>query len=232
MYDKSHEQDSKGRELGRNGSLTYQFGKAVSQISQDADRVDATFSDGYRRCFDVVVAAYGQSSRTRVLVSHQEASDTTYKSLEVDAAYYSIPRTEDFYAHEVVQVKMKQPYKGCVVLLGDAGYCPSPFTGMGTTGRLISAYVPAGELARHGSNVGTALQNYQALMPTPINKCQKMPGLIPGAFFPSSRLGLWTLHNAMWATSTVQQIARLPSPGPKSGRQLPEYPELKLASSS
>ncbi|KAG9186739.1 hypothetical protein G6011_09847 [Alternaria panax] len=47
----------------------------------------------------------------------------------------------DFYATEIGQVKMPEQnlHRNRVVLLGDAGYCPSPFTGMGTTLSLIGA---------------------------------------------------------------------------------------------
>ncbi len=46
------------------------------------------------------------------------------------------------------QVHLDRWSAGRVVLLGDAGYCPSPLTGMGTSLALVGAYVLAGELAR------------------------------------------------------------------------------------
>lgn len=39
----------------------------------------------------------------------------------------------DFYALEIAQVKPSAFYQGRVVFAGDAGYCPSPVTGMGGT---------------------------------------------------------------------------------------------------
>lgn len=68
---------------------------------------------------------------------------------------------------------MKQMYSGRVVLLGDAGYFPSPFTGMGTTVSLIGLYVLAGELARHGNDVYRALKAYEEVVRRPVNECQK-----------------------------------------------------------
>ena len=68
---------------------------------------------------------------------------------------------------------MKQMYGGPVVLLGDAGYCPSPFTGMGTAVSLIGSYVLAGELARHGNDVDRALEAYEEVVRRPVNECQK-----------------------------------------------------------
>lgn len=62
----------------------------------------------------------------------------------------------DFYCEQIGLVKMNPWSKGgCMTLLGDAGYCPSPMTGMGTTSAVVGAYVLAGEIGRHcGGNSG------------------------------------------------------------------------------
>ena len=49
----------------------------------------------------------------------------------------------DFYANEIVQVKTLSLYKGCFVLVGDAGYAPS-FTGTGTTLAMAGALCVGG----------------------------------------------------------------------------------------
>lgn len=137
---------------------------------------------------------------------------------------------DDFYAHEVGQIKMEQLYSGRVVLLGDAGYCPSPFTGLGTTSCFIGAYVLAGELARHGNDVAGALKAYEEIMGPPIKECQSMPAAGLGAFFPSSQLGIWILRNVLWAVSKIDQVTYRPRPEDNRGWTLPEYPELNLMS--
>ncbi|KAF3764473.1 hypothetical protein M406DRAFT_62361 [Cryphonectria parasitica EP155] len=114
---------------------------------------------------------------------------------------------EDFWSSEVAQIKMDRLHTGRVVLLGDAGYCPSPFTGMGTECCLIGAYVLAGELAEragrsNSSNsdvVAGALQAYEEKMRAPVRDLQKLPGMSTGLFFPSSRIGVWLLRNLIWA---------------------------------
>lgn len=53
---------------------------------------------------------------------------------------------------------------GRVVLVGDAGYCPSPLTGMGTSLALVGAYVLAGELARHDGDHTRAFAAYERRM--------------------------------------------------------------------
>ncbi|PVH91060.1 FAD/NAD(P)-binding domain-containing protein [Periconia macrospinosa] len=131
---------------------------------------------------------------------------------------------DNFYAHEQGQVKMDEFYKGRVALVGDSGYCPAPFTGLGTTCALIGCYVLAGELARHGDDVDTALKNYQKLMKPPIEELQHLPWLP----FPASRMGVWI------ATSIAKWIYKLgidkmlPDRGTEGGTKwaLPEYPEM------
>ncbi|KPM40751.1 hypothetical protein AK830_g5828 [Neonectria ditissima] len=63
---------------------------------------------------------------------------------------------DDFYCHEVGQVKLDSWSNSRVVLLGDAAYCPSPVTGMGTTSGLVGAYVLAGEIGKYCNSVGSS----------------------------------------------------------------------------
>ncbi|KAI0882086.1 FAD/NAD(P)-binding domain-containing protein [Annulohypoxylon maeteangense] len=136
----------------------------------------------------------------------------------------------DFYAHEVGQIRMDQLYKGRVVLLGDAAYCPSPFTGMGITCCLIGAYVLAGELARHGNDVSRALKGYEEIARPPINDYQDLQTKFLGNFFPSSQLGIWVLRKLLWVVSKVEPITYRPRAEENQGWKVPEYPELKLQS--
>ena len=53
----------------------------------------------------------------------------------------------DFYLQSMGQVRLDRWSQGRAVLLGDAGYCPSPLTGLGTSLALVGTYVLAGELA-------------------------------------------------------------------------------------
>lgn len=47
-----------------------------------------------------------------------------------------------------------------MVIVGDAAYCPSPSSGMGTTGSFGGAYVLAGDTNRRTSILDLALANY------------------------------------------------------------------------
>ena len=52
----------------------------------------------------------------------------------------------DFYFDSFAQMHMRSWSSGRVTLVGDAGYCASPLSGMGTSLALVGAYVLAGEL--------------------------------------------------------------------------------------
>ena len=130
--------------------------------------------------------------------------------------------SEDFYAHELGQIKMTQLSTGQVVLLGDAGYCPSPFTGLGTNLSLVGAHVLAGELAQHGSDVTQALRSYEEKMLPFIDECQRLPSL--GIFFPSSRLGIWLMHKLLWVVSKIMTVLPPSHQEDTHGKILPEYP--------
>src|SRR4029450_13384300 len=53
----------------------------------------------------------------------------------------------DFYLDSMAQVRLGRWSRGRVGLLGGAGYCPTPLTGLGTSLALVGAYILAGELA-------------------------------------------------------------------------------------
>ncbi|HEX3837617.1 MAG TPA: hypothetical protein VHW25_11700 [Steroidobacteraceae bacterium] len=70
----------------------------------------------------------------------------------------------DFYFGDVAQVKMPHWSGGRMVLLGAAAYCPSPFSGQGTSLALVGAYVLAQELQRSGADIGAACDRYESRM--------------------------------------------------------------------
>lgn len=74
---------------------------------------------------------------------------------------------DDFYCERLALVKLDSWSRGRVALVGDAAYCPSASTGMGTTGGIVGAYILAGEIARHcgedtTDGLAIALKEYEA----------------------------------------------------------------------
>ncbi|KAH7095985.1 hypothetical protein FB567DRAFT_556963 [Paraphoma chrysanthemicola] len=152
---------------------------------------------------------------------------------QCDRFMEGLKNTTDFYAHELGQVHMPKLYSGRVVLLGDAGYCPSPFTGMGTTLSLIGSYILAGELAKHDKNIEAALQAYHELMQPPLEKYQRFFGGSNTGFYPSSQLGITVTNHVLWALSSLR-VDKLMLwmggwlPAKKDDWKMPVYPGLSL----
>jgi len=81
---------------------------------------------------------------------------------------------KDFYFGALAQVRMEAWSKGRVFLAGDAAYCPSPFTGQGTSLALIGAFVLAKELARRPEDHVGAVTRCEARMRPFVRKNQDM----------------------------------------------------------
>ncbi|KAJ5294747.1 hypothetical protein PENANT_c014G02833 [Penicillium antarcticum] len=306
LYDATVKQNAEFKhERGDGNGVTYEFGQTITDLSQGVDGVDVTFVNGHKKRYDLVVAADGQSSRTRRLAFGREASDASFKTLGIHGAYFSISRIEDegtlargyiapgkriiitrpsgrpvtgvlfftmgespklnasyakstesqreafseifqdagwqskrllnglansddFYAHELGQIKMTQLSTGRVVLLGDAGYCTSPFTGLGTNLCLLGSYILAGELARQDGDVTGALNAYEEKMRPLIDECQQISSTGLGLFFPSSQLGSWFVHQLIWAVSKLNGLFPTSQKKDDHGKRIPSYPELNL----
>ncbi|MFD7913244.1 FAD-dependent monooxygenase [Streptomyces sp. NPDC059752] len=94
----------------------------------------------------------------------------------------------DFYFDSVGQVRMDSWSRGRVALLGDAAYCPSSLSGMGTGLALVGAYVLAGELAAARGDHRAAFARYEAELREYAAGCQKMGDGVARLMVPGSRL--------------------------------------------
>lgn len=110
-------------------------------------------------------------------------------------------RTDDFYFDVLRQVRMGRWSKGRVVLTGDAAWCPTPISGIGTTLALVGSYVLAGELAAC-DDARDALASYEAIMRPFVEEGQGVPKLVPRLMWPHSRFGLSVLRGALRVAGT------------------------------
>jgi 2-polyprenyl-6-methoxyphenol hydroxylase-like FAD-dependent oxidoreductase len=76
----------------------------------------------------------------------------------------TLDAVEDLYFGALAQVRMPGWCQERVALVGDAGYCPSPFTGQGTSLALVGAFVLGRELARSGGDHSAAFARYETRM--------------------------------------------------------------------
>lgn len=149
-----------------------------------------------------------------------------------DRLLLGMKNTSDFYSSIVGQVKLEHFVKGRIALLGDAGYVPSPITGMGTTCSLVGAYVLAGELTKHKDDVPSALKAYEEVMRPFVVKAQTLTPGFPSLLIPESNFGITMLHLVLWFVTTfrIDRLLRLIMPEDKGGWTPPDYPGLKFDS--
>ncbi|KAK3306141.1 uncharacterized protein B0T15DRAFT_534479 [Chaetomium strumarium] len=149
------------------------------------------------------------------------------------------PEADDFYTVEYAQVMIDSWSEGRVVLVGDAGYCPSPITGFGTSLAMIGAYVLAGEIARAcggaqgetdpWDNIPAALAAYETKLRPLVDHVQDIDiDRRTGLFLPDSAWAIALISWIAWLISTLRidrLVTRFGSDdnGPW---KLPEYPEL------
>ncbi|KAI1803270.1 FAD/NAD(P)-binding domain-containing protein [Daldinia bambusicola] len=290
-----------------NGPVKYIFGTMVTRLEQDDKGVDATFSDGQTRRYDLVVGADGQWSRTRRTIFGEEEGIGMFKRMGVYVAYFTIPKlpedgdvarfyhagrgrsiatrsadrpftqvymmmrtdseevrrgierqsveeqkatferlfrgagwttdrflkgmaeSTDFYADSIGQVKAPRAVKGRVALLGDAGYCASPVSGMGTTVSLMGAWTLAGELARHNGDVPAALDAYDARIRPYVEEAHKLLPGVPWIHLLQSSWAIALFHIVVAFCSffKIDQLVAYLMSEDKGGISVPEYPELK-----
>lgn len=105
----------------------------------------------------------------------------------------ALDHTPDLYLEAIGQVKMDRWAKGRIALVGDAAYCASPISGMGTSLGLCGAYVLAGELARHTDH-SQAFAAYEKIMRPYVDQAQSVPKFAPRLASPHSRTGIAIGH--------------------------------------
>ncbi|MEV0705301.1 FAD-dependent oxidoreductase [Saccharopolyspora sp. NPDC050389] len=151
---------------------------------------------------------------------------------QTDRFIEGMETTPSFYSQEVVQVRTDTWSHGRVALVGDAAHCASPYSGMGVSGGLVGAYVLAGEINRHPTDLPRALANYDTTLRPFVDEVQATvkPRLLRLGM-PMSRFGI----NAFLAVAGLATFLRIPdlvarfSKEDRGGDwQLPQSPELRV----
>jgi 2-polyprenyl-6-methoxyphenol hydroxylase-like FAD-dependent oxidoreductase len=148
---------------------------------------------------------------------------------QADRFIEGMKTSENFYCQEIVQVRTDTWYKNRVVLLGDAGYCPSPLTGMGTTASFVGAYVLAGEINQNPQNLPKAFSNYQKTLRPFVDEIQTLNPSVLRLRFPQTQLGVYILHFIVGLICFLRlpELAVRFSNENRGGWELPNYPELR-----
>lgn len=159
----------------------------------------------------------------------------------------SLKDASDFYLEHLGIVKLESWSRGRVTLVGDAGYCPSAMTGMGTTSAMVGAYVLAGEIGRHcggrssgeggadggdsaknGRNIETALKAYEQKFRPFMDQVQK--GILEntGSMMPTTPFTI-ALANCLLGIASFFRLnimGKLFLRENVKGWDLPEYKEM------
>ncbi|KAK2599810.1 hypothetical protein N8I77_011533 [Diaporthe amygdali] len=139
--------------------------------------------------------------------------------------------TKDFYYDMVGQVKMDKWSKGRVVLVGDAGYCASPISGMGTTLALTGAYNLAGAILRHPDDLTAAFAQYEATTRPLVDRAQKLAPGMPRLVNPETTWGISVLHwfgYLMWISKLQVLLFALGVGPPANAVPVEDYGLRKL----
>lgn len=144
---------------------------------------------------------------------------------------------KDFYCERMGIVKLDSwSVGGRVTLVGDAAYCPSANTGMGTTCSIVGAYILAGEIGRHcegcdtDDGLATALEAYERRFRPFMEQVQKGVLEEKGGMMPSSAFGIAILNYVMGVASffRLDIIGRWFLKEDVKGWELPGYEEMLL----
>ncbi|GAA95123.1 uncharacterized protein L969DRAFT_51813 [Mixia osmundae IAM 14324] len=120
--------------------------------------------------------------------------------VEIGRVLDGMMTADDFYVQDVAQIKLDSWSRGRCVLLGDAGYCPSPITGLGTSSAVPGAYILAGELlqARNPTDDSVdyqkALNEYERKFRPFMQETQKLPPGAPNIALPLTSYGVMTFR--------------------------------------
>lgn len=215
------------------------FGKSREEVTKSLNQwgalyliphspEDSTWSRGYNTTEGRVIALRPDAKRKRTSVYLvQGTEDMSIVTKSVDEQKVHIQRVfgdagweakrvlsylhtaDNFYISQVAQVKMDSWSKGRVTLLGDAGYCPSPVSGLGTTMALVGAYVLAGCLITHEQDLPKALQQYETDMRPFVDSAQKLGPGLPGLATPYTEWGVWTTRSIISVVASLVQISQV-----------------------
>lgn len=132
----------------------------------------------------------------------------------VEHALDELERSDDYLFDSVQQVRMRKWHKGRVVLLGDAAWCLTLYSGMGAASAMKGGAELSDALAAHPEDVGRALMAWESALRPLIRKFQFGAYIKSEFFVPSTPLRSVARRLLMHlgARRLVEQRKRLRAP--------------------
>ena len=137
----------------------------------------------------------------------------------------AIADSDDLYSDAISQIRMPTWVSGRVVLVGDAGYAPSFFSGQGTSLALTGAYVLAGELTTT-AEPAVALAAYEHRIRDHVARNQALATAGRFSILPRTAPQLWLRNLAFKRAALLARFEVLSQAQSRATRSLtlPEYP--------
>ncbi|MFF1820285.1 FAD-dependent monooxygenase [Kribbella sp. NPDC058245] len=110
---------------------------------------------------------------------------------------------DDFYFDAIAQITLDTWQRGRIGLVGDAGYCPAPAVGGGTSLAIATAYILAGELATNGP---AGLRSYETKVRQMVDRSRAIGPKVMGSIIPGGPAALRLIPLA------AAVVPRLPTP--------------------
>lgn len=122
----------------------------------------------------------------------------------------AIEDSDDFYFDAVSQVIAPRWSKGRLAMIGDAAYCPTPISGMGTSLAIVGAYILAGELMQN-QNHTKAFEKFEKKLRPYVKTVQSLPPGAPWIVHPKSSWGVKVLNTiaGIIASDFFQRIVKI-----------------------
>lgn len=135
---------------------------------------------------------------------------------------------DDLYLDDLTQIRSPDWSSGRTVLLGDAGYCATPVSGMGTSLALVGAYLLAGNLAAHVHH-RDAFAGYDRVLRPYVERAQHLPPGTPRLAHPRSAVGVGILRTVLRvvASPVLTPVRRHMFAPPADRIRLPDFRHLE-----
>ena len=140
--------------LPPNSSELFAVPGRMAMLNGYDDRTDIGF--GFRTASEIEYDYRNKDQQRRLIREH-------FSGLEwkVPDMLAHIGEDNDFYFDRISQIRMPSWSHGRITLVGDAGYCVSPFAGLGGSMAIIGAGRLADALAQHPDNHSAAFDAYE-----------------------------------------------------------------------
>ena len=143
---------------------------------------------------------------------------------EVPEILQRLETCDDLYFDSVSQIHIPAWSKGRIVLVGDAGYCPSLLSGEGSGFAMGGAYLLAGELQRASGDHVVAYRAYEERFRDFIERKQQSAAQFATSFTPKTRLGLFVRDLVLRCTAFPPIGSWLMRRFVTDQFELPDYP--------